>query len=64
VAVVGDALRLALDGLPRATSISAPEISTADKAQVRIIVSRRGFTATRWYACADLLLGARTRVAF
>ena len=29
-----------------------------------IIVSWRGFTTTHWYACADLLLGARTRVPF
>jgi hypothetical protein len=49
--------------LVRATSISAPE-NQHRESQVRIIVSRRGFTTTHWYACADLLLGARTRVPF
>jgi hypothetical protein len=50
--------------LARVTSISAPENQHREQSQVRIIVSRRGFTTTHWYACADLLLGARTRVPF
>jgi hypothetical protein len=50
--------------LARVTSISAPENQHREQSQVRIIVSRRGFTTTHWYACADLLLGVRTRVPF
>jgi class 3 adenylate cyclase len=65
---IGAADRLDFTVIGPAVNLVSREEAVAsqhrEQSQVRIIVSRRGFTTTHWYACADLLLGARTRVPF